>query len=170
MAALQIQVNGKGLIPRGFGIAPRKELIKTSDLSFINLCLNTSGLKLKYLNPSNNKLEDLTRQNLMKVWRNYADYRPAVAPTPTIAPHVPEEPKAQAPVKEPEKVEEPEKIDEPIPAEAPVEKADESVVEEPKVEEPQVEEPATNNTGSIKPVISNNNNGGKHNNNNKNKR
>ena len=91
MASLKIQINGKGLIPRIGGLAPKKELVKASDINFIALLLNTNGLSLKYLNPSNNKLADLTKKNMKSVWDRYCNYVPDtnVPTTPTTNPYVP---------------------------------------------------------------------------------
>ena len=76
MAGLKIQVNGSGLIPRGYGIAPRKEPFMANDIYFINLILNTKGLTVKFLNPETNSLQDVDRKNLKKIWDKYANYVP----------------------------------------------------------------------------------------------
>lgn len=91
MGLLKIQVNGKGLIPRGYGIAPRKSLINATDLSFISLVLNTKGLTVKYLNPQSGRLEELTKKNLNKVWAAYSSYKAPVAAATVSRPVVPEE-------------------------------------------------------------------------------
>lgn len=75
MAGLMIQVNGKGMIPRGYGLAPRKEPFLASDIHLIYLILNTAGLSIKFVNPKTNQLEDLTKKNMKKMWDMYADYK-----------------------------------------------------------------------------------------------
>ena len=74
MAGLKIQVNGTGMIPRGLGLAPRKEPFMVTDIYLINLILNTNNLTVKFLNPETNVLEDLTRKDLRKNWDKYANY------------------------------------------------------------------------------------------------
>ncbi len=74
MGKLNIQVNGYGMIPRGYGIAPRKEPFPVTDLYFINLILNTPGLSVKFVNPESNKLEDINKNNLKRIWDKYSDY------------------------------------------------------------------------------------------------
>ena len=56
---LKIQVLGQGLIPRGHGIAPKKEPFP-ADLTLIGLILGTPGLKMNYINPETNQLAPLT--------------------------------------------------------------------------------------------------------------
>ena len=75
MAGLMIQVNGKGMIPRGYGLAPRKEPFLASDIHLIYLILNTAGLSIKFVNPKTNQLEDLTKKNMKKMWDTYANYK-----------------------------------------------------------------------------------------------
>lgn len=75
MASLKVRVLGKGLIPRGGGIAPRKEPLKC-DLNLIQLMLSTRGLEpLEFINPETNKAQPLTRENLKRTWDRYADYK-----------------------------------------------------------------------------------------------
>lgn len=76
MGKLNIQVNGHGMIPRGYGIAPRKEPFPVTDLYFISLILNTPGLSVKFVNPESNKLENITKNNLKKIWDKYSNYNP----------------------------------------------------------------------------------------------
>ena len=63
---LKIQVLGHGLIPRGMGIAPRKEPFY-ADLNLIGLILQTPGLSVNYVT-SLGTLQPLTTKNLKKVW------------------------------------------------------------------------------------------------------
>lgn len=67
---LKIQVLGSGLIPRGHGIAPKKEPFP-ADLTLIGLILSTPGLKMNYINPETGKLAPLTRENYQKVYQKY---------------------------------------------------------------------------------------------------
>ena len=67
---LKIQVLGQGLIPRGHGIAPKKEPFP-ADLTLIGLILGTPGLKMNYINPETNQLAPLTRDNYQKVYAKY---------------------------------------------------------------------------------------------------
>ena len=67
---LQIQVLGRGLIPRGYGLAPRKTPIN-ADLNLINLIMATPGLKMKYIDPNNGTAHDLTNKNLKTVWEKF---------------------------------------------------------------------------------------------------
>lgn len=67
---LQIQVLGSGLIPRGMGIAPRKEPFK-ADLTLIQTIMSTNGLKINYINPETGSLCPLTKSNLKRVWSKY---------------------------------------------------------------------------------------------------
>lgn len=67
---LKIQVLGKGLIPRGHGIAPKKEPF-SADLTLIGTILGTAGLKVNYINPETNQPSPLTRENYQNVYRKY---------------------------------------------------------------------------------------------------
>ena len=164
---LKIQVLGKGMIPRGYGLAPRKEFFK-ADLTLIHTILQCPNLKVNMLNPETNKIMPVTKSNVKTLWDKYRSDRVVttrpipvvsrvvenVAPehkevvaTPTSAPEVKnEEPKVEE-VKEEVKVEEETKE---------VEKKDE------------VSTPAP-----IKPVMNDNknhNNNNNHNNHNNNKK
>lgn len=81
--SLTIQVLGKGLIPRGYGLAPRKEPFK-ADLTLIQTILATSGLKVNYLRPEDNKLVSLDRSNLKRVWDRYHNPNKIIK-TPAVA-------------------------------------------------------------------------------------
>jgi hypothetical protein len=71
---LKIQVLGKGLIPRGYGLAPRKEFFK-ADLSLIQIILTTPGLKVNMLSPVDGKIIPVTRENVKKLWDKYRSDR-----------------------------------------------------------------------------------------------
>ena len=133
MACLKIQVFGKGLIPRGYGLAPRKNPFP-ADYVLIGTILNTPGLSVKYINPETGVPADLTKSNLKKIWDKYSNY---VAP---VKPVVVEE-SASTPDNEV-------KGDDPVtppPVSAPVN----SVPSEPD----KVEEPVKDNSDTIKPVV-----------------
>lgn len=68
---LKIQVFGKGLIPRGYGLAPRKEPF-SADLSLITLIMNTAGLTVNYIHPETKNSVPLTRESFQKVYRTYS--------------------------------------------------------------------------------------------------
>lgn len=67
---LKITVEGKGLIPRGLGIAPRRTPF-AADLPLIGTIMATPGLKVKYLNPIDNKLKPLTPSSLKAIYKQY---------------------------------------------------------------------------------------------------
>ena len=82
MSKLMIQVNGTGMIPRGYGLAPRKEPFAASDIHLINLILNTKGLTVNFVNPETNQLQSVTNKNLKQIWDKYANYVPG---SPTVS-------------------------------------------------------------------------------------
>lgn len=86
--ALKIQVLGKGMIPRGYGLAPRKEPFM-ADRTLIATILATPGLKVKYLNPNTNKFEGLTKDNFNRI---YQAYNGVTAPTKKVAVTAPQTP------------------------------------------------------------------------------
>lgn len=71
---LKIQVLGKGLIPRGYGIAPKKTPFP-ADLTLIGIILSTPGLKVNFLNPETNVFSPLTRENYQRTYKKYENYR-----------------------------------------------------------------------------------------------
>lgn len=73
---LKIQVLGKGLIPRGYGLAPRKEFFK-ADLNLIQTILMTPGLKVNMLNPEDGKIVAVTNANVKRLWERYRSDIPA---------------------------------------------------------------------------------------------
>ena len=78
---LRIQVLGKGLIPRGHGIAPKKDPFP-ADLTLIGIILATPGLIVKYIHPDTGKPTDLTRENYQKVYKlhQHRVYKKEAAP------------------------------------------------------------------------------------------
>lgn len=68
---LNIQVLGKGLIPRGLGIAPRKEPFP-ADYSLIATIMQTHGLKVNMIRPDDGKVVELTPNNVKRMWDKYS--------------------------------------------------------------------------------------------------
>lgn len=68
---LRIQVLGSGLIPRGHGIAPKKEPFP-ADLKLIGLIISTAGLKVNFVHPESGNLVSLTRDNYQAMYKKYA--------------------------------------------------------------------------------------------------
>ena len=81
---LNIQVLGRGAIPRGNGIAPRKDPFP-ADLETIELILKTGGLSIKFVNPTTGVLIPLTTANLKKMWKAYGDVETTSTSTSYIA-------------------------------------------------------------------------------------
>ena len=67
---LRIQVLGSGLIPRGHGIAPKKEPFP-ADLNLIGIILSTGGLKVNFVHPDSGNLTALTRENYQAMYKKY---------------------------------------------------------------------------------------------------
>lgn len=92
---LKIQVLGKGLIPRGYGIAPRKEPF-SADKNLISLILRSPGLSIKYISPVDGRAYDLDKNNFKRIWDKYsgkeftATKTGPAAENDTTAPKVPE--------------------------------------------------------------------------------
>lgn len=84
MASLKIQVLGRGMIPRGYGLAPRKNPF-SADYYLIATILSTPGLSVKYINPETGVPTDLTKSSLKRVWDKYSSY---VAPVKVADPDV----------------------------------------------------------------------------------
>lgn len=71
---LKIQVLGNGMIPRGYGLAPRLEPFP-ADLTLIKTIMSTHGLTVNMLNPATGKFVNLTPKNVDKMWKSYKDVR-----------------------------------------------------------------------------------------------
>ena len=69
---LRVQVLGSGLIPRGHGIAPKKEPFP-ADLRLIGLIISTAGLKINFVHPESGNLVELTRDNYQTMYKKYAN-------------------------------------------------------------------------------------------------
>lgn len=93
---LKIQVLGSGLIPRGYGLAPRKEPFP-ADLTLIHTIMSTPGLRVNMITPDDNRTIELTNGNLKRFWEKYNNYQPS-APTKTTVTN-PVTPKAPEPMK-----------------------------------------------------------------------
>lgn len=166
---LNIQVLGKGLIPRGYGLAPRMKPFK-ADLNHIGIILQTPGLSINYVNPEDGRLLPLTTKNVKRIWDKYGNWsdKPAAPANPgagtaetpagdASTDHAPEqgneevikpqEPTPPAPPAEPEK-----------PAEQPATTegtADaDGKDEKPAEEEAKGENPTNTSNGGMRPVLS----------------
>ncbi len=87
---LKIRVLGKGLIPRGYGLAPRKDPFP-ADLTLISTILHTPGLEVHMLHPGDGHDIKVTTSNVKKLWDQYSDKR--FTGTQTATPKTPAEPK-----------------------------------------------------------------------------
>ena len=94
-----IQVLGVGLIPRGRGIAPRKDPFPATQKE-IELILNHGTLIPKMYNPKTNAFIQITSSNFNKLWNAFAK---ETVPAKRII----NSPKAETPKKEEPKREEP---------------------------------------------------------------
>lgn len=87
---LNIQVLGKGLIPRGLGIAPRKEPFP-ADYTLIAAIMQTNGLEVHMINPDDGKPIKLTQQNVKRLWDKYGKRTPSTNRRRTIQVNIPEQ-------------------------------------------------------------------------------
>lgn len=147
---LQVIVLGSGLIPRGYGIAPRKTPFEV-DLNTVKLFAYTAGLNTYAINPTSGAKVLLTPSNYEKTYKLFTEI-----PTPVV-----EKPKpVTKPVSPQPIVLEPKTNPQPVnPAplkEAPTNQIQNAVMV--------VEEPKEDQDGAL-PVISNpnNQNNNKHN-------
>ncbi len=82
---IKIVVLGYGLIPRGKGIAPRRDPFKV-DLQTLKTILGTDGLQVFAVNPLNNIKTRLNFQNFERIYKKYeADEGKKAEPVSTIA-------------------------------------------------------------------------------------
>lgn len=75
---LKIQVLGKGLIPRGLGLAPRKEPFFADYRTIADIVMNYQNFTVNLVEgESNDQLTEITRSNIKKIWdkkvNNYED-------------------------------------------------------------------------------------------------
>lgn len=111
---LKVQVLGKGMIPRGYGLAPRLEPFP-ADFTLITTIMSTPGLSVNMIHPENGRVVPLTNQNVKRMYETYANYKPKQNSTPTSSPAVPvienvstpEPPKVIPPVQTPPQNEKP---------------------------------------------------------------
>lgn len=139
---LKVVVGGSGLIPRGYGIAPRKTPFEI-DLKTLKLCVYTGGLKVYAINPITGAKVLVDTKNYESIYKTYTEAKvpKAVTPKPMTKPSIPQ-PKTQ-PVKQNVQVAIPAPVkEEPIP--------------EPQDPIPTV--PDVNEESATLPVISNPNN------------
>ncbi len=92
---LKIKVLGSGLIPRGYGLAPRKEPFMADFTLLATILESGTSLEVHYFNPITGKYEQLSKKNVKKVWDKFSDYEKRhTAATVTqqegTAPHIPE--------------------------------------------------------------------------------
>lgn len=69
---LKIRVLGKGLIPRGYGLAPKKEPFLV-DFETLGVMLYTPGLKPEYYHPGSTKFLPLTIYNAREIYNKYGN-------------------------------------------------------------------------------------------------
>ena len=72
---IKIQVLGNGLIPRGYGLAPRTEPFAV-DYTVARLILVTKGLTVNFVNPETKVLSPLTKSNIKDVFDKYNNWVP----------------------------------------------------------------------------------------------
>lgn len=68
---IKVRILGQGLIPRGYGLAPRKDPISV-DWRFLNLLLNYGSFKIQYLDPEKKQFFDVTNANAKKVYEKFS--------------------------------------------------------------------------------------------------
>lgn len=98
---LKIQVLGKGLIPRGLGIAPRKEPFY-ADFTLICTILKTPGLIVNMIHPDGRSIR-LTNANCKSMFEKYRDKEPYSDSVPDVNTDnkVDNKPSAEKPVETP---------------------------------------------------------------------
>lgn len=98
---LKIQVLGRGMIPRGYGLAPRLEPFP-ADFTLITTIMSTPGLNVNMIHPETGRVVPLTNQNVKRMYETYANYKPKQNSTPATSPAIPATEKV--PATEPPKV------------------------------------------------------------------
>ena len=155
---LQIQVLGKGMIPRGLGLAPRKEPFP-ADLTLISTILRTPGLQVNMISPEGRAIPVKTN-NIKKLYEKYdgkTSYNTKPIETDDTKPSFPETPKPVIGDEEskPDLIQDPPSV--PIdPNVKSVSKSDEIITdhtknEEPKQEENPAQEPVEETKEEMKP-------------------
>ena len=86
---LPVKINGRGLIPRGHGLAP-KSFVK-ADEQLVKLIMQTPGLSMEYIQPETNTLVPITRTNYMELFESHENYlnKNTATPKPVVNPVTP---------------------------------------------------------------------------------
>ena len=158
---LQIQVLGKGMIPRGYGLAPRKEFFK-ADLNLIQTILATPGLTVNMLNPETKKVIPVTKANVKTLWNKYRLDKVIVSPgfkpndptNPVIPAPVPVKPRVEVATMSVKATPDVDAVVSPVNVNASMVASTEKVEEDKPVEKVEVKKTEGN---GIKPVINDNN-------------
>lgn len=108
---IKVRILGKGLIPRGYGLAPRKEPLEV-DWNFLNILLNNGSFKIQGLDIDKKEFVEINLANAKKMYELLSKKKPSTVQ------------KVEAKVVKPVEV----KVEQPV------------VIEESKVEEHKVEE------------------------------
>lgn len=80
---LKIQVLGNGFIPRGLGIAPRREPFKADLLLIQTILASPARFTINMFHPETGKIIEITNKNVMSLWEKYSNYesqQPPVVP------------------------------------------------------------------------------------------
>lgn len=64
---IRVRILGSGLIPRGGGLAPRKEPMLV-DFNYLSILMNTRSLKVLYQDPVSNDFHEMTIYNFKKIY------------------------------------------------------------------------------------------------------
>lgn len=64
---IKVRILGSGLIPRGGGLAPKKEPIYV-DFDYLTILMYTRSLRVQYLDPDTEKFHDMTLYNFKKTY------------------------------------------------------------------------------------------------------
>lgn len=156
---LKIQVLGSGLIPRGYGLAPRKEPFP-ADLTLIHTIMSTPGLRVNMITPDDNRTIELNNGNLKRLWDKYKNYQATAPARTTITnPVTPKTPEQMKPVNAIQEEVKPQPVTPVVvPQNQDVKK--EELVEDKKVEDkkdsqpPKAQENTKDVNGGLKPIIS----------------
>lgn len=64
---IRVRILGKGLIPRGGGLAPKKEPIYV-DFDYLTVLVYSRNLRVQYLDPETGKFENIALNNFKKIY------------------------------------------------------------------------------------------------------
>ena len=115
---IKVRILGKGLIPRGYGLAPRKEPLEV-DWNFLNILLNNGSFKIQGLDIDKKEFVEINLANAKKMYEILSKKKPSSIQKVEAKVVKPVEVKVEQPI-----VIEEHKVEEVIP-----------VVEETKIEE-----------------------------------